>query len=224
MHTLPLRRALLVTGLFLLGLGAATAQNFHMTIGGGLATHYGGARVVGAFKASLGLEFELDQHWSLEPSLCFYGKGWKNKNQTVLYHDEAGDVVYNEDGTPHTGVKERTTTANYLELPLVAHYYMRLKQGSYVVLTAGPYVAVGVSGKQKTKGDPDQEGGRKLFYEDKTFKESGTHRFDAGLTLGLGVQLPSHFTLGLETDLGLCKFNRDGDRNASALVVLTYQF
>ncbi len=224
MHTPPFRRALLAAGLLLLGCGAATAQNLHLTVGGGLATHYGHARAVGAFKAGLGLELELDQHWTLEPALYFYGKGWKNKNQTVLYHDEAGDVVYNPDGTPRTGVKERTTTANYLELPLVAHYYLRLKRGNYVVLTAGPYVALGVSGKQKTKGDPDQEGGRKLFYEEKTFKEDGTHRFDAGLTVGVGVQLPSHFTLGLETDLGLCKFNRAGDRNATALVVLTYQF
>lgn len=210
--------------LLLLGTTAAKAQNFRMTVGGGLSTHYSGDKVVGSFKAQLGVEFELDQHWTIEPSLAFYGKGWKNKNQTVNYYDEDGKQIYNEDGTPHTGVKNRTTTANYLEVPVVAHYYLPVAAGGYVVFTAGPYAAVGVSGKQKTKGDAEEEGSRKLFYEEKTFNEQGIHRFDAGLTLGMGYQLPSHFTIGVETDLGLAKFNTAGDRNVSALLTLTYQF
>ena len=85
-------------------------------------------------------------------------------------------------------------------------------------------MAYGLGGKQTTRGDVGQIGSRKLYYDTQTFKEHGTHRFDGGLTIGLGYQLPSHLTLGIETDLGLTKFNATGDRNVTALATLTYQF
>lgn len=224
MHTHRLHRILLTLCAFIGFTTLATAQNLHMTIGGGFATHYGSEQLVGSYKAGLGVEFELDQHWAIEPALYLYGKGWKNKNQTVLYYDEEGQPLYNEDGTQRSGVKSRTTTANYIELPILAHYYLELSDAHYLVFSAGPYAAIGVSGKQKTKGDAEEEGSRKLYYEEKTFNEKGVHRFDAGVVLGIGYQLPSHFTIGLETDLGLCKFNTAGDKNVSALITLTYQF
>ena len=108
--------------------------------------------------------------------------------------------------------------------PIGFNYYFRLSAGHYIVASAGPYVAYGLGGKQTTRGDVGQIGSRKLYYDTQTFKEHGTHRFDGGLTIGLGYQLPSHLTLGIETDLGLTKFNATGDRNVTALVTLTYQF
>ncbi|MBR1732664.1 MAG: PorT family protein [Alloprevotella sp.] len=202
-----------------------TAQNWQLKIGGGLSTVSRDAAPVGAFKGGIGYEVEFDQHWTLTPALCIYGKGWKNHNQTVFLYDEEGQQLYDEEGQPRTGIKNRTTTANYLELPLLFNYYARLSEGHYLVFSAGPYAAVGLSGKQKTKGDTEQqEGGRRFYYETRTFKESGTHRFEAGLTAGIGYQLPSHMTVGIEADYGLTKFNDRGLHNIAALLTLAYQF
>ena len=203
---------------------ALHAQHFHLRLGGGLASHLSGGQNIGAFKIGLGYEYEINQHWTILPSLVAYGKGWKGKDQIVNYYDDNHELVYNDDGTVRQGVKNRTTTANYLEVPVVFNYYLRTGESRYVVFSAGPYVAVGISGRQKTKGDTDEYQGRRLYYEKKTFKEHGAHRLDAGLTAGLGYQFPIGLTLGVEADLGVLKFNTAGDRNLSLLIALSYQF
>lgn len=204
---------------------AATAQSIHFKVGGGLSSHYGSdAKMVGAFKIGVGYEWEFSQSLTFMPSLNVYGKGWKDPNQTVFIYDDAGHQRFDETtGEPLTGIKNRTTTANYLELPLIFNYYIRTGEQRYVVLAAGPYVSYGISGKQKTKGDAEKEGSEKLYYEEKTFNEVGTHRFDAGIQAMAGYQFPSGLTLGIEADFGLTKFNTAGNRNISALISLGYK-
>ena len=212
---------LLLCGLSALGL---QAQNLQFRVGGGLASHYGKAQNVGAFKVGLGYEFEFDQHWTLTPSLAVYGKGWKDPNQLVYVFDDAGNQLFDEEtGEPLQGVRSRSASQNYVQLPVLLSYYWRMDESRYVVMAAGPYVAYGVSGKQKTKGDTEQPGAQKLYYERKTFSEPGTHRFDAGIEAFAGYQFPSGLTLGLEADFGLAKFNRSGRRNISALLSLGYR-
>jgi len=203
---------------------SAGAQNLQLKVGGGISTHYSDAQTIGSFKVGLGYEVEFDQHWTVTPSLLLYGKGWKNRDQRVFVYDEDQNQVFEDDGTPLTCNKSRTTTANYLELAVPFNYYFNVRRDAYIVLSAGPYVACGISGKQDTKGDTEAEGSRKLFYQKKTFKEQGVHRFDAGLTAGVGYQFPTHFTVGLEGDFGLARFSNVGDRNLSVLVTLSYQF
>lgn len=202
----------------------AAAQNLQLKVGGGLSTHYSDAQTIGSFKVGLGYEVEFDQHWTVTPSLLVYGKGWKNHDQRVFVYDEDQNQVFEEDGTPRTCNKSRTTTANYLELAVPFNYYFNVGTDAYIVVSAGPYAAYGISGRQDTKGDTEAEGSQKLFYQKKTFKEQGVHRFDAGLTAGAGYQFPSHFTVGLEADFGLTHFSTAGDRNLSVLVTLSYQF
>lgn len=212
---------LLLCGLSALGL---QAQNLQFRVGGGLASHYGKAQNVGAFKVGLGYEFEFDQHWTLTPSLAVYGKGWKDPNQLVYVFDDAGNQLFDEEtGEPLQGVRSRSASQNYVQLPVLLSYYWRMGESRYVVMAVGPYVAYGVSGKQKTKGDTEQPGAQKLYYERKTFSEPGTHRFDAGIEAFAGYQFPSGLTLGLEADFGLAKFNRSGRRNISALLSLGYR-
>ncbi|MBR1889542.1 MAG: PorT family protein [Alloprevotella sp.] len=201
-----------------------SAQHFHLKLGGGIASHIKGSQSIGAFKIGIGYEYELSQKWTILSSLVAYGKGWKEKDQVVNYYDDNHELVYNDDGSIRTGIKNRTTTANYLEIPVVFNYYLRTGESRYVVFSAGPYIACGISGKQKTKGDTEEYMGRRLYYESKTFKEHGVHRFDTGLTAGLGYQFPAHITLGVEADFGLTKFNTEGDRNLTVLVALSYQF
>lgn len=203
----------------------AVAQNLHFKIGGGLSSHYGrSSQVVGAFKIGLGYEIELSQHWAFTPSLEVYGKGWKDPNEEVfVFDDETHDQLFNEDGTPMKGIMSRSATQNYIEVPLLFSYFIRTGEARYVVLTAGPYVAYGVSGKQKTKGDTQQSGGERYFYERKTFNEPGTHRFDYGVQTFVGYQFPTSFTIGLEADWGVGKFSSTGKRNVSALISLGYK-
>ena len=129
-----------------------------------------------------------------------------------------------ETGKPLLGIKNRTATQNYIEVPLLFSYYWRMGESRYVVLSAGPYVAYGVGGKQKTKGDTEQSGVERYFYENKTFDEPGTHRFDYGVQTFVGYQFPSSITVGVEADWGIGKFNASGSRNVSALVSLGYKF
>ena len=208
----------------LLCAATASAQHFHLKLGGGIASHLKDTKNIGAFKIGIGYEYELSQKWTIMPSLVAYGKGWKEKDQVVNYYDDNHELVYNDDGTVRTGLKNRTTTANYLEVPVVFNYYLRTGESRYVVFSAGPYIACGISGKQKTKGDAEEYMGRKLYYEKKTFKELGVHRFEAGVTAGVGYQFPIHITAGVEMDYGLTKFNTAGRHNFTLLFALSYQF
>lgn len=219
-----MRRLLSILILFAALAAGCQAQSIHFKIGGGLASHYGHAQAIGAFKAGIGYEVELDQHWAFMPGIEVYGKGWKDPNQAVFVFDDKGEQLFDEEtGEPLIGIKNRTATQNYIQMPLLFSYYLRTGESRYVVFTAGPYVAYGISGKQKTKGDTERPGAEKLYYEKKTFKEPGTHRFDAGIQAMVGYQFPSGLTLGVEADFGLAKFNRAGARNISGLVSLGYK-
>lgn len=201
----------------------ARAQSFHFKFGGGLSSHYGSAQAVGAFKLGVGYEWELDQHWAITPMLEFYGKGWKNPNETVFKLDEYGEQLKDDDGNPLTGIMSRSATQDYMEIPILVTYYWRTGEARYVVLSAGPYVAYGVGGKQKTKGDTEKPGAERYYYEKKTFSEPNTHRFDCGVQAMVGYQFASGITVGIEADFGLAKFNVAGDRNVSGLITIGYK-
>lgn len=218
-----MKKILLLLLLFL-PLRAAYAQHWQLRVGGGVASHYDTARPVGAFKFGVGYEVEFDQHWAFAPALLFYGKGWRIPDEPVTIKDDDGNPRFDEDGRPLTGLKSTSTTAHYLEVPLTFNYYLRTAEKRYVVFTAGPYFAVGLTGKMKTRGDADRFGGERLYYDCQTFKDYGAHRFDCGLTAGLAYQFASGITAGVETDLGVAKFNTAGDRNVSVIVALTYTF
>ena len=213
----------LMLGLFIAA-GCATAQNLQFKFGGGLASHCGTSEAVGAFKVGVGYEIEFDQHWTFTPGLAIYGKGWKDPNQLVYVFDEKGNQLFDEEtGEPIMGIMNRSATQNYLQLPLLFSYYLRTGESRYVVFSAGPYMAYGITGKQKTKGDTERPGAERFYYEKKTFNEPGTHRFDAGIQAMVGYQFPMGMTLGIEADFGLAKFNTAGRRNISGLISIGYK-
>lgn len=222
-NTLPMRQIL--TLLFALLMPAALhAQNVHFKVGGGLATHYGSdSRCVGAFKIGVGYELELSQRWSFTPGLEFYGKGRKTPDETAQVYDLDGQPLYNDDGSPRTGVISRSATQNYLELPLLFSYFLRVGEARYAVFSAGPYLAYGLNGKQKIKGDTERPRGERYYYEEKTFDDPSTHRFDCGAQVYAGYQTASGFSVGIEADFGVLKFNTAGQRNLSALISLGYK-
>lgn len=213
----------LILSLFLALPLAAVAQNVHFKLGGGLSSHYGSAESVGAYKIGIGYEWELGQKWAISPGIEFYGKGWKDPDVLQLAYDTNGDPVVNDAGEQMYATVNRTATQYYLQVPILASYFLRTGEARYVIFSAGPYFAYGVGGKQKTKGDTQFTGVERYYYETKTFDQSGTHRFDCGIQAFAGYQFANGFTIGLEADFGLCKFNSAGDRNISGLISLGYK-
>lgn len=203
---------------------AASAQTWQFRIGGGLASHFKDSRPVGAFKLGVGYEHEFDQHWTLTPSIYFYAKGRKLHDVSVPIRDAEGNQVVDDASNPVYGVKGTTITANYVEAAFPFSYYVRTAERRYLIFSAGPYVAVGVAGKHTVKGDAEREGAEKLYVEQKTFDVDGIRRFDVGLQAAVAYQFTDNLVLGVEADFGLTPFIRDGGRNVSGLVTLSYRF
>ena len=199
-------------------------EHFVFRVGGGVASNYGGnTRNVGAFNIGLGYEYELDQKWSVEPSVLFFSKGWKDRTQTVPARDDNGNLVYDEEGHQVFGKKGTKSYAYYIEVPVVANYYIHLSSPHYLNLTAGPYVAIGVGGNTETYGDTDRQGAQRFYYKEKTFDLDGVHRFDAGVTLGVGYEYDRRINLSLNTNLGLLRVSPTGGKNYSLFFAFAYR-
>lgn len=199
-------------------------QHFVFRVGGGIASNYGGStHNVGAFNIGLGYEYELDQKWSVEPSALFFSKGWKERTKTVPARDDSGNPVYDEEGHQVFGKMGTKSYAYYIEVPVVVNYYIRLSSPHYLNLTAGPYAAIGVGGNTETFGDTDRQGAQRLYYKKKTFDLDGVHRFDAGLTVGVGYEYDRRINLSLNADLGMLNVSATGGKNHSLFFAFAYR-
>ena len=85
-------------------------------------------------------------------------------------------------------------TPSYIELPLSLVYY-REGRGINFYVGGGPALAVGVAGKVKLNNAEAD-----FFGNNKAFK-----RFDLGLNLVAGIDLPGGFTAGINFNQGLLK-------------------
>lgn len=200
------------------------AQNLLIKAGGGLSSRYGSDRAQGAYKIGLGYEVEFDQHWTLTPQLLVYGKGWEDPDRRVPVVNDDGTPMYDDDGNRAYSTMNRTTSACYVELPVVLGYYVRLAPSRYLLFAAGPYAAVGVGGKEDTRGDGSRIGADKLHYSRHTFGSAGVRRFDAGLQTFAGYQFASGLTAGVEADWGMVRTRRGEARNLSGIISLSYKF
>ncbi|MDD7251259.1 MAG: porin family protein [Prevotellaceae bacterium] len=217
-------KKLLTLALLLLSMASASAQYLVFHVGGGLASHYGGStRNIGAFKVGAGFEVELSQTLSIEPSLLYYAKGWKDHDLTVPLLDDEGHQLYDDNGNARYGKMNVTTNTNYIVLPVLLNYYLPLGRPHYIVFSAGPYAAYGVGGKQKTKGDTSRSGAERYSYEVDAFDVAGAHRFDAGITAGVSYEFNRQFDAGLQADFGLLNVNRSGGKNFSLVLNLAYR-
>ncbi|MBP3775305.1 MAG: PorT family protein [Bacteroidaceae bacterium] len=201
------------------------AQHLVFHTGGGLATRHGASdRMIGTFKAGLSLELEFSQTLTFEPGLLYFAKGWKDKDKTVYIYDDQGNIVLDDAGNERTGVMNVTTNANYLVLPLLLNYYIPLQTPHYIMFTAGPYLAYGIGGKRKTRGDTSLQGSARFFYSQNTFSQEDMHRIDAGLTLGAGYEFSRMINAGIEVDWGLLNVSKGHHaKNVSMLFTLGYR-
>lgn len=211
--------------MFVLSASSVAAQSFRVEVGGGLAKHFGPSRVVGAYKVGIGYEYEFNQQLTLLPRLLFSAKGWKNPDEAVEILTPEGLPAYDaETGQPLMGVKNTSTTAYYIQLPVTLNYYIRTGRQQYVVLGAGPYLACGVGGKRIVKGDNEVQGAQRFYHSEQTFKIHGMRRFDAGLQVSAGYQFANGLTATIEADCGLVPVQGGSERNVSAMLSFAYTF
>ena len=201
------------------------ADNLIFHIGGGLSSHYGGStRNIGAFRIGMGYDIRLPQSWSIEPAAYFYAKGWKDKNKEVPMYDEDGNLVYDDNGNLITGVMNVTSNTNYLEIPILVHYHLTLPSEHIMTFSAGPYAAYGIGGNSKTSGDTEQSGADRFYHSHSTFSQDNVHRFDAGITAGISYCFTESIEAGFSCDFGLTNVKREGSKNVSAIITLSYRF
>lgn len=121
--------------------------------------------------------------------------------QTGLYYTVKGAKI--EDGG-----ETMKYNPGYLEIPIMASYRYNFTDAAQLQFNFGPYIAYGISGKQKWEyeGESDE---MDMFGDD-----SGVKRFDAGLGVGAGVTV-GKFYVGLNYEFGLMNIADDTDGDYS---------
>ena len=117
------------------------------------------------------------------------------------------------------GVKA-TDKIHYLEIPLNAAYKFPINDAANIFVQAGPYLAYGLSGKEKAEADGVEEEGD-LFEGDDAMK-----RFDWGLGFGGGVEFGS-IVASINYQLGLANLSDESSAEAKMKVFqisLAYMF
>ena len=211
--------------IFILSFGiTAQAQHLQLKVGGGLSKLDCSSSAVSAWRLGAGYELEFDQHWTFSPAVIFAIKGWENPDEIVYKKDDNGNVLVDAStNEPQMGVKNTSTLTYNIEVPLMLNYYLRTKERQYVVFSAGPYVAFGVAGKTKVKGDTDRFGAERYYYDFNPFNDGDCKRFEAGVQVGAGYQFSNGITAGLDFNYAFTKVAGEG-RMVSALLSFSYLF
>lgn len=107
--------------------------------------------------------------------------------------------------------------AMYLELPIMGAARLKVSDNTNFVLSAGPYLACGIGGKAKFEADH-------VTVKYDTFGDEGLKRFDAGLGVGLALEI-NRIIVGLDGQFGLVEVDRaDNPKNLNFSIVLGYKF
>lgn len=167
-----MKKLLLVTAITILGLANINAQDVEFGIKGGLnfATITGENtskdQIITAFNFGAMAEIKISEKFSFQPELLYSGQGY--------------DTDIDSEGI---------IALNYLNIPLMAKYYVTKK----LSLEAGPQIGFLLS----TKGGTED-------YKD-LFKTT-----DFGVNLGIGYKLDSGLNFGARYVLGLSNINDVG--------------
>ncbi|MDF2514925.1 MAG: PorT family protein [Sphingobacterium sp.] len=104
----------------------------------------------------------------------------------------------------------------YLEIPVNMVYYINAGSGK-AFIGAGPYAAIGLSGRDKLLGEK----------QDVEWGDDGLKRFDAGINTMLGYKMANGFLINVGYSLGLSDLSKDPDGAAKNRVLsfgIGYQF
>lgn len=183
-----------------LGATAQSPISFQVKAGVGTSNFYGenvesDTRI--AYKVGVGMNYELNRTWVLQPSLNFVSIGARE------------DIEY---------VGKANMNELYLQLPIMMAARLNLGKNYSASLSAGPYIAYGVGGKTSgsieeqydysSSYDPSKRGYsfRIDTFGNRIDDKMGNKRFDAGLMFGLNIEY-HRFIFGAELQLGMIKVN-----------------
>ncbi len=167
------------------------------------------ANMLTSFHVGLGYDIPLSGGVSLQPALLFTGKGAKT-----------------ESGKPSSdNYYKATSNPFYIELPVNFVGKIPLDEYTRIYLGAGPYGAVGITGKNKVDAKilgVNAHSERDIVYSDDnpfTHAEENAgygklKRFDYGLNALAGIDF-NKFSIGANYGFGFTKINSNTNNNAN---------
>lgn len=199
----------------------ATAQNSGVILKGGLnianvSTSTNGrvedAKSLTSFHVGVVGDFELAKMFAFQPGILFTGKG--TKSQTGLESD--------------ANYYKATSNPYYIEIPANFVLKLPLGQRSRIFAGAGPYLGIGVAGKNKAKGKYlgigfENESNIEFSDDDPTtlnFEEGAgfgvLRRFDYGLNGLAGIEV-NNVLFSVNYGHGLAKLQSGSDNSSDDL-------
>lgn len=178
------------------GLMASAETHLHGGVEAGWNISYpvDASQVRNGFRIGVFGELELTRLWSLDASLRFSLKPWKN-TQTI----NGGETW-----TPDLQYRRISYTANpyVLELPVHAAVNFQLAKGLRMNVAAGPYLGVGLFGNGKYRSLSKTTDGSELLDKGKTsdiYKDEpgNMKRFEVGIDTRLGLEIQRHYLVSL---------------------------
>ncbi len=162
-----------------------------------------------SFQVGIGYDIPFSDGFSFQPGLLYTGKGAKTQ-----VGKEGDNFYYKASSNPM-----------YLEVPLNFVGKIALTQTASFYLGAGPYVALGVTGRNKVDSyllgvhtysadDIQYDNNNSSNSQETNYGYGKLKRFDYGLNGVAGFEF-TRFILGANYGYGLVNINSDTDNNSS---------
>lgn len=148
------------------------------------------------FNLGVGMDYGFSENWSLQSGLMISSKGFKYKE----------------------GDWKSKFRPIYLDIPILAAYKFNISDNTKFVINAGPYLAIGLGGKNKETDEEDI----KLFDKD----GYDWKRFDLGIQYGIGLELSDRYLINLTGQNGFISPVDGGDdpKNMTFTIGVGYRF
>ncbi len=173
------------------------------------------SRMLTSWHAGAVIDIALADVLSIQPGLFYTNKG-----------------IRTERNLPVLGTTTTTFTPQYIELPLNLVFKAPISETSKFFVGAGPYAAMGISGKYKLKSDLGSRSYDIEFNDDDPLtqeqEDAGAYKvrkFDYGVNVLAGLEL-DRFVISANYGLGLAKIyaaddNNDNDKNKHRVLSLS---
>lgn len=155
-----------------------------------------GTKALPGFNLGVGMDYGFSENWSLQSGLMISSKGFKFKEGD--WKDKYRPI--------------------YLDIPILAAYKFNISDNTKFVINAGPYLAIGLGGKNKETDEEDI----KLFDKD----GYDWKRFDLGIQYGIGLELSDRYLINLTGQNGFISPVDGGDdpKNMTFTIGVGYRF
>lgn len=154
------------------------------------------SKALSGFTLGVGMDYGFNENWSLQSGLMISSKGFKFKEGD--WKDKYRPI--------------------YLDIPILAAYKFNISDNTKFVINAGPYLAIGLGGKNKETDEEDI----KLFDKD----GYDWKRFDLGIQYGIGLELSDRYLINLTGQNGFISPVDGGDdpKNMTFSIGVGYRF